>query len=315
MAFGTSAPQGVPEESGRNPERIPEPALQRTGLLAEMRREQLSGKVAEKTLGPVLMTLLGAMAVDYLTEDGEKPKKKPAEKLKTPSSGLKAARVALAAEVAAKKSESETNEEDEEEKEGEKEEKTEEEKKKEEEKKDQLPPAESGLKTGAARRFSHREMESDLAVKSADSNTTMCSYTVRQNFEKFGIRAPRGDAAEVARWYENNPTLKNRIAKSEGRGNADIQRVLDGCDYQIADVFVKSTSQYGHRAMAFRSSEDNQWYILDPYRAMIDPVTHEQRRTTKPIPFVAYSGQIEFAVPIDSGIGALAPAEDIEANV
>ena len=72
-------------------------------------------------------------------------------------------------------------------------------------------------------------------------------------------------------------------------------------DNYLTELFVRGKTQYDHRAMAFRSSADNQWYILDPYRKMKDPKTGKLRNTQDPIPFESYiaaGNKIDFAVKV-----------------
>jgi hypothetical protein len=57
----------------------------------------------------------------------------------------------------------------------------------------------------------------------------------------------------------------------------------------VADLFVSSSSEHGHRALAFatvNSAGEQDRYVLDPYR-------NTNKKSTKPIPLNDYTATIQ----------------------
>lgn len=95
--------------------------------------------------------------------------------------------------------------------------------------------------------------------------TTLCSRTAHKNLKKFGINSPIWHAINVMRIYWKSKILSFPFG-----------------DGKIIDLFVKTKSEYWHRAAAFF----NNWkcYVLDPYYPVVN-----WKRTTAPIPYEVYS--------------------------
>lgn len=156
--------------------------------------------------------------------------------------------------------------------------------------------------------FDHTKFESKPYEVSERTGITLCSGTALKNLEMLGFghffRAkdaleslkknpnqsfegiPTGDAIDVRNFYIQS---RQHEKITGGTTNDGITSKLDSFGKPIADILVDSTSPYDHRAVAFKSSKDRKWYILDPYRA---------DRSTKPIPFEQYQGKILLAIPL-----------------
>lgn len=79
------------------------------------------------------------------------------------------------------------------------------------------------------------------------TGTTICSVSAREDAARyFNLKLPRWNAIDVQNSYPTD--------------NKDFENCWEN---NVADVFVKSKSQYWHRALGFRKWND--WYILDPY--------------------------------------------------
>lgn len=156
-----------------------------------------------------------------------------------------------------------------------------------------------------------------------DNNITMCSKTARKNLAKLipkkaylffnenqiseAIQTynkylkndpsryliPRSNANLVEKFYKQN----DKIEKYYG-DNKTLEKQMKNNKSDVFDVIVKSKSNYGHRAVAFKNKKDNKIYILDPYRKI------DNKTTTKPIPFLKYSknNKINFVVPMKNGV-------------
>lgn len=90
-----------------------------------------------------------------------------------------------------------------------------------------------------------------MPAEKSENDITLCSRTAQKNARLFGITLPRGDALNARSGYSSTDLLANI---SETPTNANV-----------LDVFMKSSSMYGHRCIAVKNKEDNQWYVLDPY--------------------------------------------------
>ncbi len=154
----------------------------------------------------------------------------------------------------------------------------------------------------------HTQLKSAPFDRDKQTKTTLCSTTALINLQKMGcsrlFRAttataslekdpnalwpgvPAGNAVDVKNFYN-----KSRHHTKFKGPNPLVQ--LNNCKENLADILVKSSSRFGHRAVAFKSENDDCWYILDPYRPPYD---------IKPIPFEEYNGEILFAIPIVADI-------------
>lgn len=108
-------------------------------------------------------------------------------------------------------------------------------------------------------------------------------HALKEGRPRAGI--PVGDAHDVMDYY-----MKFDLEKYVGTPNKVIIDQLKTSVSNLVDLVVKSSSyKWEHRAVAFRSNADGNWYVLDPYRA---------GRSEKPVPIEEYSGNIKIAVPL-----------------
>lgn len=165
------------------------------------------------------------------------------------------------------------------------------------------------------KQFKHTEVESapferGLPPPGKEKGTPLCSRTGFKNLRMMGgfveedffsategrrLLAkgekpkgiiPVGHAHDVESYY-----ILANIKKYTGR-NEDIHKQLKEGGENLVDLVVKSQSYtYEHRAVAFLSNVDGQWYVLDPY---------QRGATTKPILFEKYikKANIKIAVPL-----------------
>ena len=105
---------------------------------------------------------------------------------------------------------------------------------------------------------------------------TLCSATAQKNAKDiFGIVIPSWNAKDAEDLDMTTATQdSNKRYISLETKNAYIESIIWKDAFSqapsaasVADVFVKSTSKYGHRCFAFKKFPQNEWYILDPYRA------------------------------------------------
>lgn len=114
------------------------------------------------------------------------------------------------------------------------------------------------------------EIISYPTIKSEKTQSYCCSKTARINWEKFWLKLPRWDAY-VAWKFPSSSTIstlpKNKINETPLSGwhwlTADnFNQIENGANF--ADIFASSGTDYGHRAVAFRTSLGKR-FVLDPY--------------------------------------------------
>ncbi len=117
--------------------------------------------------------------------------------------------------------------------------------------------------------------------------TTLCSGTALKNLYKLGCRhifsaatavedlikdpnkkfegLPSGDAYKVRSFYNMSRYHFKIPGGLNAKENRNLVPHLDASGMNVADVLVRTGSDYDHRATAFKSLVDGRWYVLDPY--------------------------------------------------
>ena len=119
--------------------------------------------------------------------------------------------------------------------------------------------------------------------------TTMCSRTAYKNARQFWVNIPVGNAyaASILTPIDKNhykksiPEGKEKTKPRNSWETLNTDTITSNRDTNFADIYVSSSSKYGHRAVAFKWTDT--WYVLDPYRAW--------NRSTKPIPLDVYASK------------------------
>ena len=119
--------------------------------------------------------------------------------------------------------------------------------------------------------------------------TTMCSRTAYKNARQFWVNIPAGNAYAASivtptdkdHYKRSVPEDKAKTKPRNSWATLNTDTITWNKDVNFADIYVSSSSKYGHRAVAFKW--DDTWYVLDPYRAW--------GRSTKPIPMDVYASK------------------------
>lgn len=119
--------------------------------------------------------------------------------------------------------------------------------------------------------------------------TTMCSRTAYKNGRTFWVNLPQGNAynASAAKPLDTQhyigtvPEGKASSRPGNWWARLSTETITSNDNVNFADIAVSSKSKYGHRAVAFKWT-DNDWYVLDPYRTW---------RSTKPVPMEDYASK------------------------
>lgn len=115
------------------------------------------------------------------------------------------------------------------------------------------------------------DIKSQPFYKNASTGVTRCSATAKFNWLDFGVELPSWDAYDawskvpsVSSYNKTIPDWKKTEKPNSNWPAISIDSFLPSDDSNFADIYIESSSDYGHRAIAFK---DNlwQWYILDPY--------------------------------------------------
>ncbi len=131
--------------------------------------------------------------------------------------------------------------------------------------------------------------------------TTLCSLTTRLNLEMLGLpNPPRGDALAAMKnpqYFDYWPLAWSILTKDfkpewekewdtygkkdiamvrwcEGNNiTASVEDTSASCNANFGEMYMSSKSVYGHRAAIFKSKDNGQRYVLDPYvgGAWIEP--------------------------------------------
>lgn len=140
----------------------------------------------------------------------------------------------------------------------------------------------------------------DSRENSEGKRMTYCSQTAQDNArEIFGLIFPWWDwsaqkTKEATAW--GNIEWSRKSNESIDHYVTTIDNVTDntelttwGQEAMVADLFVSSSSEHGHRALAFatvNSAGEQDRYVLDPYR-------NTNKKSTKPIPLNDYTATIQ----------------------
>ena len=113
------------------------------------------------------------------------------------------------------------------------------------------------------------EIKSLPFYKNTGTGVTWCSATARLNWSNFGLQLPRGNAFDA--WAKTLDTTIRTIPEEKKNERPrsfwqwqSIDSFNIGEDVNFADIYLSSSSKYGHRAVAFRDLSWD-WYVLDPY--------------------------------------------------
>lgn len=153
----------------------------------------------------------------------------------------------------------------------------------------------------------HTEIKS-VPYEKSDTGTSLCSLIAYKNAKQFDINLPRnGSAAKIKEDYIKYEKL-GLITTKRANDNKSLSSVLSGTDGKFFDLVVKSKTEngkkYGHRAFAFKDSNDGKIYVLDP---SIHQVFKNGRLnpTEDAIPLEKYRWNVEFAVPVTKKLSLL----------
>lgn len=105
--------------------------------------------------------------------------------------------------------------------------------------------------------------------RSSTTWVTWCAKTARENWERFWLNLPHWNAYDAGTkpWADCLATIpggrKNEKPQNK-RSWITLETFKSECKWNYADIYTNSTSNYGHRAAAFK---DSSWqrYVLDPY--------------------------------------------------
>ena len=113
------------------------------------------------------------------------------------------------------------------------------------------------------------DIKSEPFQKNSTTWVTWCSKTARSNWNNFGLDLPSWNAydAWMLPWKDSIETIpKDKINERPNKWWEWIKISLfkSISKWNYADIYVGSSSNYGHRASAFK---DDSWqrYVLDPY--------------------------------------------------
>jgi len=107
--------------------------------------------------------------------------------------------------------------------------------------------------------------------RNSETWVTWCSKTARENAETFGLNLPNWNAYDAGKepWENCLHTIpEDRVNIKPNKNRSEISlddfKNISNDNVNFADIFTKSSSNYWHRAMAFKD-DWWQWYVLDPY--------------------------------------------------
>lgn len=120
--------------------------------------------------------------------------------------------------------------------------------------------------------FSINNIKSYPYYKNSETWVTWCSKTARENGKKFGIVLPSGNAYDAWKEPGNDcivtiPSNKIHDRPTKRWNEISEWEFLSNSKWNYADIYVKSKSDYGHRAAAFKD-DSGQRYVLDPYTSV-----------------------------------------------
>lgn len=115
------------------------------------------------------------------------------------------------------------------------------------------------------------EIESQPYYKNSYTGVTRCSATAQFNWSDFWLTLPSWDAYDAGtkpwdldQYQKTVPSSKVNKKPESIRSKLDVSEFNVDEDINFADIYTSSSSDYGHRAVAFKDST-GQWYVLDPY--------------------------------------------------
>jgi len=112
-------------------------------------------------------------------------------------------------------------------------------------------------------------IKSEPYQKNSETWVTWCSRTARRNWENFWLKLPSGNAYDA--WEKPGDNIIKTIPEDKSNKRPrkswewiQVNKFKAIEEWNYADIYTDSKSDYGHRAAAFKD-DNGQWYVLDPY--------------------------------------------------